>query len=219
MRRRAAAVGIHHNASVTRQRQILWLVCSLTLLCLVAVSLQIHTVRDLDKEFLRSIHRTMGWRLSRTMLVVNLLGSPFVVAPVSAVLLVWTASQRAWRECCFVAITMGGIAVANVGLRAVFHRHRPELWPSLLPNHSYAYSFPSGHASILAALMLSATVVLPLSQARRLILVGVVVAVGCTTLGLGVHYLTDVLAGWLLALSWTLAMALSLRLSGPAPST
>ena len=193
-----------HNGGVTVPRHVVWLLCALATFALFALAIHIRTVEAFDTRLLRDLHHEMGWRLSRTMLFVNRFGSPWVVFPLTCLLTLWLAAKRDWRAAAFVVACMGGIAVLNLALRASFHRLRPDLWPSLLPNHSYVYSFPSGHACIIAGLALTASRVIPLPRRWNIVLAGIVSAVGFTTLGLGVHFLTDVLAGWALAVSWTL---------------
>lgn len=111
------------------------------------------------------------------------------------------------------AVLVAGATLSGLGmsllLKWLFHRPRPELVPHL--SHVYTSSFPSGHA------MLSATVFLTLGallgrfvHAWRMkayfLLVAVVltVLVGISRVYMGVHYPTDVLAGWAAGLAWAL---------------
>ena len=115
-----------------------------------------------------------------------------------------------------IAATLGGLAVSTA-LKWFFDRPRPELVPHL--SYVYTSSFPSGHS------MLSATVFLTLGallskfvQERRLkayfLIVAVVLAtlVGLSRVFLGVHYPTDVLAGWSAGMAWAVACWLVARL-------
>ena len=203
--------------SVNRDRQVIWLLCAAALFGMLAIAVHLRPVVNGDAAFLRGLHHGMHWRLSRTMLFANRLGNPFVVYPCAVALTIWQIAHRDWRGSAFVVLSMGGIALANVGLRAAFHRVRPDLWPSLLPNHSYIYSFPSGHASIIAGLALTLARVILLPRSWNIVLTGIVLAVGFTTLGLGVHFLTDVVAGWALAVVWTLTSGLIVNLDSRKP--
>jgi undecaprenyl-diphosphatase len=104
--------------------------------------------------------------------------------------------------------TLSGLA-ASLLLKGFFSRPRPELVPHL--SSVYTSSFPSGHA------MLSATVFLTLGallgrfvEMWRLkayflmIAVVLTVLVGVSRVYMGVHYPTDVLAGWAAGLAWAL---------------
>jgi len=80
--------------------------------------------------------------------------------------------------------------------------------------HEAGYSFPSGHAMASAALGLALAVALWNSRWRWWGLVFAVVYiafVGYSRLYLGVHYPTDILAGWLVSGVWVLAIALLIR--------
>ena len=104
--------------------------------------------------------------------------------------------------------SLGGLA-ACVLLKGVFDRPRPNLVPHLTAVHTS--SFPSGHS------MMSATIFLTLGtllgrfvQERKLKAYFLIVAltltflVGLSRVYLGVHYPTDVLAGWSAGLAWAL---------------
>jgi undecaprenyl-diphosphatase len=107
-----------------------------------------------------------------------------------------------------VGATASG-ALASVLLKHLFGRPRPDLVPYL--SHVYSSSFPSAHSMIAAVVYLTlgsilASVISKLSLKIYVMAVAVLltVAVGLTRIYLGVHYPTDVLAGWLAGLVWAL---------------
>lgn len=115
-----------------------------------------------------------------------------------------------------LASTLGGTA-ASLLLKQLFERPRPELVPHL--SHVYTSSFPSGHA------MLSATVFLTLGTLLgrfvsdfhlKAYFLGIAllltVLVGISRVYMGVHYPTDVLAGWVAGLAWALGCWLVVRM-------
>ena len=119
--------------------------------------------------------------------------------------------------------TMGG-AVLNFSLKALFSRPRPAVVPHLAEASSA--SFPSGHAMLSAIVYLTLGVLLAqLSESRwlKVYVLGVAVLltfmVGLTRVFLGVHYLTDVLGGWMAGLAWalfTVVLARAARRRSPA---
>jgi undecaprenyl-diphosphatase len=104
--------------------------------------------------------------------------------------------------------TIGGAVMMNL-LKASFERPRPTVVPHLVNVSSL--SFPSGHAMISAAIYLTLGALLArLVQTRlvKLYCIGVALVIsfiiGMTRVYLGVHYPSDVLAGWTAGLCWAL---------------
>ena len=120
-----------------------------------------------------------------------------------------------------LAAVGGGIVLSSL-LKAGFERPRPELVPhgSLV----YTASFPSGHSMMAAVVYLTLGALLARAQPRRrlkvyllALAVLVTVAVGISRVYLGVHWPTDVLAGWTIGGAWALlwwAVALGLQRRG-----
>jgi undecaprenyl-diphosphatase len=107
-----------------------------------------------------------------------------------------------------LAATIGGVLLSSL-LKGLFARPRPDLVPHL--SHVYTSSFPSGHSMLSAVVYLTLgsllAAVMP-NRALKVYVLGVAILVtllvGTSRVYLGVHYPTDVLAGWLAGLVWAL---------------
>ena len=102
---------------------------------------------------------------------------------------------------------LGGTAISTI-LKSIFDRPRPDLTGVV---EVYNASFPSGHATVSAVVYLTLGALLAeMSSNRRLKVfyvaaaVGLTLMVGLSRIYLGVHYPTDVLAGWSLGAAWAL---------------
>ena len=146
---------------------------------------------------------------------VSLLGN--TAAEVTVAVLVSVAVT--WRSGKWLPAVLGLIGTAGIGLliltaKLVVGRSRPALPYAIVSEDGY--SFPSGHATgtaavgLLCAWMLSRWLVT--SWAGRVavwsVAVGVTGAVGFSRVYLGVHYVSDVVAGWLLGAAWAGAVML-----------
>lgn len=162
--------------------------------------------RRFDETVLLWVHwYSPGW-LDGVMRFVTVLGYYWVVLPLLAVA-AYAFYRKGWRisAALLVVATLGGIALTAV-LKNVFERARPDLFESAYVESSY--SFPSGHATMAVGFYgtLALLVAWRLTGLRRwaVVLAGValVLLIGFSRLYLGVHYPTDVLAGFLAAPLW-----------------
>ncbi|GAA4018829.1 phosphatase PAP2 family protein [Deinococcus rubellus] len=152
------------------------------------------------------IHSFASPALDQLALAFTTLGGVSVIAPLSALILAflwWKSRPQAF----FWAFSVAGAAVLDFIMKLIFNRSRPELWPRLV--HESDASFPSGHSMYSMAFVVALILMTWRTPYRPLVLVlGVLftLAVGLSRLYLGVHYPTDVLAGWLSGLAWVLGV-------------
>lgn len=140
----------------------------------------------------------------RVFLLASSLGYAWGVVPFDIALVLLLAARRKLREGLFAGIALGGSALLNLGAKQLFARERPSLWESIAPESSY--SFPSGHA--MGSMTLAMVLVLLAWHTRwrgwiAVPMAGFVVLVGLSRVYLGVHYPSDILAGWAAACAWT----------------
>ncbi len=166
-------------------------------------------LHDLDQVTADRLHT---WALARPGAVSFLTGVSTVLHPqvlrvVALVVAGWLALRRQRRLAVWVVVAVLGSGVIDTVLKDVVRRSRPAL-PHPVAEAS-GYSFPSGHAlGTMVVFGVVLLLVLPLlhrTAARVSAWVVAVVAValvGFSRVALGVHYVSDVLAGWLVGLGW-----------------
>jgi undecaprenyl-diphosphatase len=141
---------------------------------------------------------------------------------------VFLVRRRAWLDLGFVLAVVLGSQLAVAILKDAFDRPRPDLAPVVpLPGSP---GFPSGHAATglatAGALAVLAAERLPSQRTRAWLWAATAalgIAVGLSRVALGVHFASDVLAGWLLGLAWLSACLLGrerlARTRGVQPGT
>ncbi len=165
-------------------------------------------LRDLDVHVADRLHATAAGHpgLVDGMLWWSLLLHPNTWRVATAVLAIWLARRRETVLAWWVVATMTAGGVLGGVLKLLFGVHRPDLLDPVA--RAYGYSFPSGHAlnaALGAAVFL--LVVLPRTRGRirRAALVAAGVAVPLITayarVVLGVHWMSDVVAGLLLGVA------------------
>jgi membrane-associated phospholipid phosphatase len=163
-----------------------------------------------ETPFMFSLHAGASETLNRIAILCSNLGGVAVIAPASALLLLYFWLRRR-TVALFFAVAVGGSALLTVAMKLLFPRARPQLWPRLVAERDA--SFPSGHAMYSLAFVLALLIIcwhLPRFVAWRWPVLGMGLVfsalVGWSRLYLGVHYPSDVLAGWLAGLAWVLGV-------------
>ncbi|NEQ29125.1 MAG: phosphatase PAP2 family protein [Microcoleus sp. SIO2G3] len=162
---------------------------------------------------LRVWHRP--W-LDRLAIFITDLGDPWTLAISSgilALLLLWRKHQI---EAIVLTVATSGAIGLNVLLKAFFDRPRPELWNRLV-NVRY-HSFPSGHAMVSMVVLgiIAYWLAVRYSHHRSIIFAVTalwILATGLSRLYLGVHWPTDVIAGYAAGLVWLVTCILSLEIA------
>lgn len=168
-----------------------------------------------DVPLLSAIHDTAQPNLDVFADILTQFGYVKGVIPAVLLIALGLAFRQQWYRLTYLLLNAFGALLLCYQTKLTFHRARPHLW-ELLHRLPSDYSFPSGHACL--SLMLPISLVY-LSWGSRwckwVMMVGGLFAVGIgwTRLYLGVHYPSDVLGGWMLAIAWSRVVHLSLKFS------
>lgn len=137
------------------------------------------------------------------------LGGGTVLTVLTLATLGYLLLLRKWGTALMVACSVGGGALASQLLKLLIERPRPDLVPHGV--QVLTLSFPSGHATMSASVYLTLGVLLASLQGSRraavylLLVAGLLtLAIGISRVYLGVHWPSDVLAGWSLGAAWAL---------------
>ncbi len=127
---------------------------------------------------------------------------------------------RRWRALVILLAAIGGAALLNNLIKIGFHRERPNIATHL--TQSWNASFPSGHAMIAAATYLTIAAILSETQTSkgvRLYLISLAIVlcvlIGVSRIYLGVHWPSDVAAGWAAGAAWALLFWIVTRQAMP----
>lgn len=147
--------------------------------------------------------------LEHVMRDITSLGSFTVVTLVTLVAVAYLLIDGKRAAAVFVLIAIAGGVVLSEGLKHLFARPRPELVAHLVEVQTA--SFPSGHAMLSAVTFLTLGALLARIQSRRRLKAYVVsvailltLLIGASRVYLGVHWPTDVLAGWCAGAAWAM---------------
>jgi membrane-associated phospholipid phosphatase len=188
--------------------------CGLIFLALtLAVEESLLTGADRHTELL--VHAGVSRELYGLMAALTFVGDSGSIAVLAFVCVVFYLRTGEYWAAAFIAASPTGASMLDLVLKSVFQRARPHLWSYATIIHSY--SFPSGHATISSAFfagvsyvtwkLYGARTVAPISAVCALITVGI----GFSRVYLGVHWPSDVLAGFALGLGWALLLIVAVE--------
>ncbi len=190
---------------------------------LIVTELAAGNLRDFDRSLLLSLRdpgypaKPLGplW-LQAAARDVTALGSPAVLTLLTVAALGFLALKRRWGDALLVAFSIGGATAVSFALKDVIQRGRPDFAAEVAQMQTY--SFPSGHAFLSTAAFLTLGALLASAQREselKIYVLGGAIAlailVGVSRIYLGVHWPTDVLAGWCGGGAWAILCWLAMR--------
>jgi len=184
-------------------------------LLVLLVRLHLEPVMSVDRGVVRELNEVVSPRsyLVNALNGITRLGGQPVMLWLVGVAAVLLLVRRRFHLTVYLLATAAGTLLLVPSVKSLVGRLRPVVEAPVAV--ALGNSFPSGHALgsmvVYGAVLL---VFLPAVRYRRLFIsaVGLIVfAIGVTRIALGVHYLTDVLAGWLLGVLWLIVTAYAFR--------
>jgi undecaprenyl-diphosphatase len=171
-----------------------------------------------DESLRTAIHQRASPGLTRLMIAASRYGGPAFLAPAGVVAALAFLIRRWHRGALLVIITMAGAGLLDALLKQSFGRVRPAAFFDYpLP---LSHSFPSGHAFFAASFFGGLAVLVSgrirstaLQVAVWLVALGLILLIGFSRVYLGVHYPSDVLAGYAAAIVWVAAVAFGDRVA------
>jgi undecaprenyl-diphosphatase len=162
-----------------------------------------------NEAVLRTVAALRTPALDALLLLATRFGNPWLVAGLLGVLGLLLLLRRRWADLIGIATAGGGAWLLTEGLKHYYHRARPLVVST--PLEVSSYSFPSAHA-LGAMVGYGALLVVGLRLVRRtglrwlllIVLPPLIMLIGASRVYWGVHFVTDVLAGFLVGLAWLL---------------
>lgn len=198
---------------VLRERGLV-LLAALSVLAFLGMASEVieHVAIYGDAEILRFAHSHSTVLLDSIALVVTRGGTGNVLVPVDLAVFGYLLSQKRIIGAVFWTASVTGASALNLLAKQVFERSRPDHWVSIASEPTF--SFPSGHAmnSLAAA---GALMVLTWHSTQRVkIAAGLilfVLSVGISRVYLGIHFPSDVAAGWAFSALWITLVTIKFR--------
>jgi undecaprenyl-diphosphatase len=167
-----------------------------------------------DKEILLTLKELHTPVLDKVMLGFTFLGEPVILLIMCLVIGTWLLMRGQRSQATILIIAAAGAVALNNLLKVLFGRARPMLWERIVDVQQY--SFPSGHAMISMVVfgMIGYLLSSKFSQWRIGIIsltILLVTGIGLSRLYLGVHWPTDIVAGYAAGLVWLLTCIFSFQ--------
>lgn len=181
------------------------------------------STHDLDRDLLLllrepgNLHEPIGpaW-LEEVVRDLTALGGTAVLTLTTLAVAGFFLLQRKLASMFYLLASVGGGVLISSVAKAFFDRARPDLVP--YGSFVYSASFPSGHSMMAAVTYLALGVLVARTLPQRRLKIYVlslavfaVILVGISRVYLGVHWPTDVLAGWLAGAAWAAVCVLGAR--------
>jgi membrane-associated phospholipid phosphatase len=192
-------------------------VCALWFFAWLAEEMLEGATAQFDSQVRSAIHAHSSDQLTAIMKLLTFFGSSLLMAPLAILILAICYIRREFHVLEILAATFAGAVVLELLLKVIFQRPRPVPFFDL-PQPA-TYSFPSGHALFSFCFFAGLAVVVSprlAHPAARIALwffaFALIFGIGFSRVYLGVHYPSDVLAGYAAGIVWVATLQLAVDL-------
>jgi undecaprenyl-diphosphatase len=211
-------------ATIARSRGALIVAAAgVALVVLLAVMVATGASDPVDHALITALRAPALDALLGPLRLITELGSTWAVSGVALIAFAFAAAIGPWRHGLAGALTILLASIGNSLLKVTMARERPDLLEPVIVEHGF--SFPSGHSALgmvaygVLAVLVSRS---RLPRGARVVLVTLLGAlvglIGLSRIWLGVHYPTDVLAGWIAGGVVVVLFAALSRQASPEPA-
>ncbi|MBN3941290.1 MAG: phosphatase PAP2 family protein [Nostoc sp.] len=165
-----------------------------------------------DVPILLAVHSTTNPQLDVLAVTLATIGLPWTAMLILGTIALILLLQKRWRSLAYLLTTSAGSIIINRTAKELMHRVRPQLWESIAPESSFA--FPSAHAMTSITLVAILLFLTWATSWRWLVLIFgslYIMAIAWCRLYLGVHFPSDIIAGWMVTLGWTIGVSLIIK--------
>jgi undecaprenyl-diphosphatase len=160
-----------------------------------------------DTAIRQAVQRWATPTLTRAMRSFTNAGEPIFLVPFMLIMVLGLLALSRNRTAIMLVVLWSGATAVSEGLKVIFRRVRPEAFFGYV--EPVTYSFPSGHA-IASACFYGSVAAVVAANINSVVLRGaiwtvvalVIILIGWSRVYLGVHYLSDVIAGYAIAIVW-----------------
>ena len=207
---------IHTNNSNSTKDQLnkppvklLVLLIGLPLLVFIilAIFVQLQRTIFIDAPLANAIQSLTSDFVTALMRLLTHAGDKIMVGVITVAIAGGLFFRHRQKDASMVLVTIGGSVALNIIFKLLFARPRPN--PALALIVEDGFSFPSGHA--MAAAVLAAIVILLVRHSRwrapvYYAMTSYMIIVGISRIYLGVHYPSDILAGFCVSIAWAVVV-------------
>ncbi len=168
-----------------------------TILLIILLAILISPSIDININYLIAIYRQES--LMKIMTAISFLGSNILIFLFSCIIAFLFIFKKRYKDANFYLLAVIGAAALEYLIKEIVRRQRPE---NLIEK---GFSFPSGHASVSMALFGAlALIIYPKSKKAAFSILLIPLLIGFSRIYLGVHWFSDIIAGYLFAIIWIL---------------